>query len=83
MKASEIDRRFDNGEDVLDEFDLSTAYRPNLTIKRVNVDFPTWVVEALDAQAQHIGVTRQALIKLWIAERVVTENTRVPEPIKG
>lgn len=65
-----LDERFDDGEDVLDEFDLSTAHRPNLAPKRVNVDFPAWMVRDLDAQAQKRGVTRQALIKMWLADRL-------------
>lgn len=70
MKPSELDKKFDDGEDVSEFFDWSKARRPNLEPKRVNVDFPTWVVRALDAEARRLGVTRQALIKLWIAERL-------------
>lgn len=70
MKATDFDKAFDDGEDVSDRVDWSKARRPNLVTKRVNVDFPTWVVEGLDRQAQRLGVTRQALIKLWIAERL-------------
>lgn len=70
MKASEFDAAFDAGEDVSAAVDWSTAARPNHAPRRVNVDFPAWVVERLDRQARHLGVTRQALIKLWIAERL-------------
>lgn len=70
MKASEFDRKFDTGKDVSDHVDWSKAKRPNTDLKRVNVDFPAWVVEGLDRQAKHLGVTRQSLIKLWIAERL-------------
>ena len=70
MKANEFDRRFDAGEDVSEHLDWAKARRPNLEIKRVNVDFPSWVVAGLDRQAERLGVTRQALIKLWIAERL-------------
>jgi alpha/beta superfamily hydrolase len=70
MKASEFDKRFDDGEDVADQVDWSKARRPNVETKRVNVDFPAWVVSGLDQQAQRLGVTRQALIKLWIAEKL-------------
>lgn len=70
MKANEFDERFDAGEDVTDALDLSKARRPNDEIRRVNVDFPSWVVEGLDKQARHLGVTRQSLIKMWIAERL-------------
>lgn len=70
MKAVEFDAKFDAGEDVTAMVDWSRARRPNDQPKRVNVDFPTWVVEALDKQASHLGVSRQALIKMWIAERL-------------
>jgi len=70
MKATEFDRKFDAGEDVGDQLNWSKARRPNVETKRVNVDFPAWVVAGLDRQAQRLGVTRQALIKLWIAERL-------------
>lgn len=70
MKAREFDEAFDAGEDVSAAVDWSQARRPNDAPKRVNVDFPAWVVDALDRQARHLGVTRQSLIKLWIAERL-------------
>lgn len=71
MKASDLDRKFDEGvDDVIDEFDLSTATRPNREQKRVNVDFPVWMVESLDREASRLGVTRQSIIKVWIAERL-------------
>ena len=70
MKAGEFERRFDAGEDVSGEVDWDKGRRPNLTLKRVNVDFPAWVVDALDREARRLGVTRQALVKLWIAERL-------------
>lgn len=70
MKANEFDRKFDEGENVSTAVDWSKAKRVNSETRRVNVDFPAWVVESLDRQAQHLGVTRQSLIKLWIAERL-------------
>lgn len=70
MKTAEFDARFDEGEDVSDVIDWSHATRPNDAPRRVNVDFPSWVVDALDRQARHLGVSRQALIKMWIAERL-------------
>lgn len=69
MKASELDKKFDAGKDIGDAIDWSKARRPNLSVKRVNVDFPAWVVDELDREARRLGVTRQALIKLWIAQR--------------
>jgi hypothetical protein len=77
MKTSELEEKFDKGEeDILEHFDLSTARRPNLVAKRVNVDFPAWVVRGLDGEAQRLGVTRQSLIKLWIAERLSSVEQR-------
>ena len=70
MKAAEFDKAFEAGEDVSGSVDWSKARRPNLALRRVNVDFPSWAVEALDREASRLGVTRQALIKLWIAERL-------------
>jgi hypothetical protein len=70
MKAHELDAAFDAGDDISATLDWSASTRPNLTVKRVNVDFPKWVVDGLDRKAQHLGVTRQSLIKMWIAERV-------------
>jgi hypothetical protein len=71
MKASDLDKKFDKGvSDVIDEFDLSSATRPNREQKRVNVDFPVWMVESLDREADRLGVTRQSIIKVWIAERL-------------
>ena len=70
MKATEFDLKFDDGEDVDAYVDWSRAKRPNTQAKRVNVDFPAWVVEGLDSEAKRLGVTRQSLIRLWIAERL-------------
>lgn len=71
MKAKSLDKKFDdNKEDIVDEFDLSTIRRPNQTPKRVNVDFPTWMIESLDKEASRLGVTRQSIIKVWLAERL-------------
>ena len=70
MKAHEFDRAFDSGEDVSGHVDWSRARRVNTESRRVNVDFPAWVVAALDREARMHGVPRQSLIKLWIAERL-------------
>ena len=70
MKADEFDKKFDDGEDVSHLLDLSSAQRPNQAQKRVNVDFPVWMVEQMDAEARRVGVTRQSIIKVWLAERL-------------
>jgi hypothetical protein len=71
MKASEFDKKFDDGtEDIMGDLDMSTATRPNKEQRRVNVDFPVWMVESLDREAGRLGVTRQSIIKVWIAERL-------------
>jgi hypothetical protein len=71
MKAKGFDEKFDkNKEDIIDDLHLSTLKRPNQTQKRVNVDFPTWVIDSLDREASRIGVTRQSIIKLWLVERL-------------
>ncbi len=70
MKASEFDKMFDDGEDNSHLVDWKSARRPALEARRVNVDFPDWMVKALDREANRIGVTRQSLIKLWLADRL-------------
>ncbi|WP_039989255.1 type II toxin-antitoxin system BrnA family antitoxin [Paraglaciecola arctica] len=74
-KATEFDRKFDeNQEDILEHFDLSTATRINYKQKRINVDFPEWVVNSLDREASRIGVTRQSIIKMWLVERLEAQE---------
>jgi hypothetical protein len=70
ITAAELDEKFDNGEDVSEYFDWSKARRPNQEPRRVNVDFPAWMVRDLDREAGRLGVTRQSLIKMWIAEKL-------------
>ncbi len=71
MKAALFDKKFDdNKSDIIDDLDLSTAKRLNQEQKRVNVDFPIWVIDSLDREARRIGVTRQSIIKLWLVERL-------------
>lgn len=71
MKAKQFDQKFDaNDDDILDDLDFSTISRPNQTQKRVNVDFPSWVVDSLDKEASRVGVTRQSIIKIWLVERL-------------
>lgn len=71
MKASEFDKKFDDGiEDIMGDLDMSTAVRLNQEQRRVNVDFPLWMIESLDREARRVGVSRQAIIKLWLAERL-------------
>ena len=70
MKAETFDKMFDDGEDISHLLDLSSARRPNQEQKRVNVDFPQWMVDQLDSEARRVGVTRQSNIKVWLAERL-------------
>ncbi|HED04025.1 MAG TPA: CopG family transcriptional regulator [Candidatus Fraserbacteria bacterium] len=70
MKAEEFDRAFDEGQDISKHLDLSKARRPAQEQKRVNVDFPLWMIQSLDREAKRLGVTRQSIIKVWIAERL-------------
>lgn len=71
MRTSDFDKKLDEGvEDVVDDLDLSQARRPNEPSRRVNVDFPPWMVDSLDREAKRLGVTRQSVIKVWIAERL-------------
>ena len=70
MKASTFDKKFDKGENITKYLDLSRTKRPGQEQKRVNVDFPTWMIHRLDKEAKRLGVPRQSLIKIWIAERL-------------
>lgn len=70
MKAKKFDSDFDTGKDITSMLDLSKARRPLQEQKRVNVDFPTWMIESLDREARRLGVTRQSIIKVWLAERL-------------
>ena len=77
MKAEEFDKLFDEGKDITHLLDPSSARRPNQKLKRVNVDFPLWMVKQLDQESKRLGVTRQSIIKIWLAERL--ERTRSKE----
>lgn len=70
MKAKDFDKKFDAGANVTNDLNLSKAVRPNQEQRRVNVDFPVWVIQSLDKEAMRLGVTRQSIIKVWIAERL-------------
>jgi len=70
MKAEELDQKFEKGEDITEFLDLSKARRPGRESRRVNVDFPEWMILSLDKEAKRLGVPRQSIIKIWIAERL-------------
>lgn len=70
MKAKDFEQQFDAGADITGSLDLSKAKRVLQEQKRVNVDFPTWMIESLDREASKLGVTRQSVIKVWLAERL-------------
>jgi hypothetical protein len=70
MKAKKFDQKFDTGEDIIGTLDLAKARRSSREQRRVNVDFPTWMIESMDREAARLGVTRQSIIKMWLAERL-------------
>ncbi|WOD37769.1 type II toxin-antitoxin system BrnA family antitoxin [Nodosilinea sp. E11] len=70
MNAEDLDRKFDEGEDVLEYFDLSTLRRPGLEPRAIEITFPQWMLAALDKEAQRLGIQREAIIKVWLAERL-------------
>jgi len=72
MKARKFDSDFESGKDITGSLDLSKVKRPNQAQRRVNVDFPIWMIESLDNEASRLGVTRQSIIKVWLAERLET-----------
>ncbi len=69
-KASSFDKKFDDGESIIEHLDLSQARRPAEEQKRINMEIPVWMLSALDREAKRLGVTRQSIIKLWLAERL-------------
>ena len=69
MKAKEFDKKFDSGEDISKHLNISKALRPNQEQKRVNVDFPIWMIHSLDREAKRLGIPRQSVIKVWLSER--------------
>lgn len=70
MKSNELDKMFDEGKDISKYFDLTKVRKPNQEQKRVNVDFPIWMIRLLDKEAKRLGVPRQSIIKIWVAERL-------------
>ncbi len=74
MKAEELDKLFDSGADITEYLDMSTLTKNGTKTKKVNVDFPEWIINSLDQEAKKIGVTRQSIIKVWIAERLKEET---------
>ena len=74
MKSKEFDKKFDEGVDVSEYLDFSKATRPGREQKRVNVDFPVWMIQSLDREAKRLGVPRQSVIKVWIADRLEHEH---------
>ncbi len=78
MKSEQFDTAFDRGEDVTAALDKTRARRPQQEQRRVNVDFPVWMIDSLDREADRLGVTRQSIIKVWLAERL--EQTGAGKP---
>ncbi len=74
IKAEELDKKFDDGEDISEYLDWDKALRPNLDQKRVNLDLPIWMIQSLDSEARRVGVTRQSIMKVWLAERIKAEQ---------
>ncbi|OYV47226.1 MAG: CopG family transcriptional regulator [Candidimonas sp.] len=80
MKAKTFDQKFDRGDNVSGALDLTKAKRSSQEQRRVNVDFPTWLIESLDREATRLGVTRQSIIKIWLAERLEQVASRKSLP---
>ena len=74
ITAEELDRRFDDGEDISQFLDWSKATRPHLAQRRVNVDLPLWMINTLDLEAKRVGVTRQSVVKMWLSDRIKAES---------
>ena len=70
MKAKQLAKKFDDGEDIAKYLDVAKANRPEQEQRRVNVDFPIRMIHSLDKEAKRLGVPRQSIIKVWVAERL-------------
>ena len=69
IPAEKFDELFDSGSNEIDKhLDWDKAQRPGREVQRVNVDFPVDLLRAIDREARRIGVTRQAFIKLRLAD---------------
>lgn len=73
--AEDLERKFEEAEDISEYLDLQKAERPGLQQRRVSVDFPAWMIRQLDQEAERLGVTRQSIIKFWISERLNLSHT--------
>ncbi len=82
MKANKFEQQFDEDVDITASLDLSKAKRVRQEQKRVNVDFPTWMIDSLDREASKLGVTRQSVIKVWLAERLEATTSNLPHQRK-
>lgn len=80
IAAEELDRRFDDGEDITEFLDVDRAFRPNLEQRRINLDLPNWMIASLDQEAKRIGVTRQSVMKVWMSERIKAEQVGAGQP---
>ncbi len=81
ITAEELDRRFDDGEDITEFLNLDQAFRPNLEQRRVNLDLPNWMIDSLDQEAKRVGVTRQSIMKVWMSERLKAEQVGTGQPM--
>ncbi|NWK57826.1 CopG family transcriptional regulator [Verrucomicrobiaceae bacterium N1E253] len=79
MKAEDLDKKFDAGEDISQYLNWDKAVRPGLEQRRVNVDLPIWMINSLDVEAKRVGVTRQSVVKVWLAERLKAEQVAAPD----
>jgi hypothetical protein len=81
ITAEDLDRRFDDGEDITEFLNLDQAFRPNLEQRRVNLDLPNWMIASLDQEAKRVGVTRQSIMKVWMSERIKAEQVGTGQPM--
>jgi len=70
MKAADFEKKFDNDENIINDLELKKGKRVLHEQRRVNVDIPEWLIKSLDKEAGRLGVTRQSIIKVWLAERL-------------
>lgn len=77
LSAEEFEAKFDADEEILEDLDLNSGERINQNTKRVNIEFPQWMIDSLDKEANRLGVARQALVKIWVADRLESKDRKL------
>ena len=75
MKAEEFDRLFDDGESIIEYLDLTQIKRSNSEQQTIALEFPSWMIEALNKESQRLNLPLQVIVKGWIEEKLASSNS--------